>query len=102
MSHGLGAAPRIAALLLAWGLAVSLAAEPPPSAAPGGLANGTESRHAAEETSLHQALLSLPVAAALGAVLALRPQRRGTLPRSLAVAQSEGQIRVYLQGGFSF
>lgn len=45
--------------------------------------------HISEEASLREALVSLPVAAALGAVLAFRPQRRGTPPRQPAVVQTQ-------------
>jgi uncharacterized membrane protein YhiD involved in acid resistance len=39
--------------------------------------------------STRTALVSLPIAALLGAVLAFRPQRRGTPPRSAAVIQTQ-------------
>lgn len=42
-----------------------------------------------EETSLREALVGLPVAAALGAMLAFRPRRRGTPPRNPAVIQTQ-------------
>jgi len=45
--------------------------------------------HRSEEASLREAALSLPIAAALGAVLAFRPQRRGTPPRRPAVVQTQ-------------
>jgi uncharacterized membrane protein YhiD involved in acid resistance len=90
MSDRLRSSTQAAAVVLAWGFAACLAlAEPPPSPAASGLGNSTESRRAVEEISMHQALLSLPVAAALGAVLAFRPQRRGTPPRSPAVIQTQ-------------
>jgi uncharacterized membrane protein YhiD involved in acid resistance len=38
---------------------------------------------------LRQALLRLPLAAALGAALAMRPRRRGSPPRSAAVVQTQ-------------
>jgi len=38
---------------------------------------------------LRQALLRLPLAAVLGAALAMRPRRRGTPPRSAAVVQTQ-------------
>jgi uncharacterized membrane protein YhiD involved in acid resistance len=38
---------------------------------------------------LRQALLRLPLAAGLGAALAMRPRRRGTPPRSAAVVQTQ-------------
>jgi Domain of unknown function (DUF4956)/MgtC family len=44
---------------------------------------------AAEESSLREALISLPMAAVLGAALAFRPRRRGTPPRSPAVIQTQ-------------
>jgi uncharacterized membrane protein YhiD involved in acid resistance len=39
--------------------------------------------------SIRTALVSLPIAAVLGAALAFRPQRRGTPPRSAAVIQTQ-------------
>jgi uncharacterized membrane protein YhiD involved in acid resistance len=42
-----------------------------------------------EETTLLEAAVSLPVAAALGAALAFRPRRRGTPPRNPAVIQTQ-------------
>jgi uncharacterized protein DUF4956/MgtC family protein len=39
--------------------------------------------------SLHAALVSLPLAAILGAALALRPRRKGTPPRSAPVIQTQ-------------
>jgi hypothetical protein len=39
--------------------------------------------------SLHAALVSLPLAAVLGAALALRPRRKGTPPRSAPVIQTQ-------------
>jgi hypothetical protein len=39
--------------------------------------------------AMRQALLSLPIAAALGAALAFRPRRRGTPPRSAPVIQTQ-------------
>jgi uncharacterized membrane protein YhiD involved in acid resistance len=49
----------------------------------------TPPAHIPEEASLREAVVSLPVAAALGAVLAFRPQRRGTPPRQPAVVQTQ-------------
>jgi len=43
----------------------------------------------AQLESTRTALVSLPIAAVLGAVLAFRPQRRGTPPRSAAVIQTQ-------------
>ncbi len=45
--------------------------------------------HRPEEASLKEAAVALPVAAALGAVLAFRPRRRGTPPRQPAVIQTQ-------------
>ncbi|HXR45711.1 MAG TPA: hypothetical protein VN759_12925, partial [Pseudolysinimonas sp.] len=38
---------------------------------------------------VRRALVRLPLAAALGAALALRPRRRGTPPRQIAVVQTQ-------------
>ena len=43
----------------------------------------------ADLPSLRQALIALPLAALLGAVLAFRPRRRGTPPRNPAVIQTQ-------------
>ena len=48
---------------------------------------GTESMHAA--ALLGEAAIRLPVAAALGAALALRPRRKATPPRTPAVVQTQ-------------
>ncbi len=55
------------------------------------LPGADESRptHRPEEASLREAVVALPIAAALGAVLAFRPQRRGTPPRQPAVIQTQ-------------
>jgi uncharacterized membrane protein YhiD involved in acid resistance len=45
--------------------------------------------HRPEAASLKEAVVALPIAAALGAVLAFRPQRRGTPPRQPAVIQTQ-------------
>lgn len=45
--------------------------------------------HGPEFVSFKEALISLPVAALLGAALAFRPQRRGTPPRQPAVIQTQ-------------
>ena len=77
---------RLAALLVALSLfavaawaAQSANPEPGPLSAP-------ESPHV---IGLREVLLSLPVASLLGAVLAFRPQRRGTPPRDPAVVQTQ-------------
>lgn len=43
----------------------------------------------ADENPIRQALVSLPIAAALGAALAFRPQRRGTPPHTPSVIQTQ-------------
>jgi hypothetical protein len=83
------AAVTAGAALLAIGLAARSASLAQPPTPGSGLGITGESRHASEEVSLHHALVSLPVAAALGAALALRPRRRGTPPRSPAVIQTQ-------------
>jgi uncharacterized membrane protein YhiD involved in acid resistance len=45
--------------------------------------------HVSEKAELLQAVISLPIAAALGAVLAFRPRRRGTPLRDPAVIQTQ-------------
>jgi uncharacterized membrane protein YhiD involved in acid resistance len=45
--------------------------------------------HVAEENTIYEAVASLPVAAALGAALAFRPQRRGTPPHTASVIQTQ-------------
>jgi len=76
-------------------LAVSrplLAGQPPELAT---LQNPEPSRQAADDHPLHplhdidDAMVRLPLAAALGAALALRPKRRGTPPRTPAVVQTQ-------------
>jgi uncharacterized membrane protein YhiD involved in acid resistance len=78
-------------LLLAL-LAVLLAAAPTATWAqvPGmeGLEQATPAQ-TPEQLSLREALISLPVAAVLGAALAFRPRRRGTPPRNPAVIQTQ-------------
>jgi uncharacterized membrane protein YhiD involved in acid resistance len=50
---------------------------------------GAGQAHGPESVSLREALIALPVAGALGAALAFRPQRRGTPPREPAVIQTQ-------------
>jgi uncharacterized membrane protein YhiD involved in acid resistance len=90
MSRRLGSRARANVLVVLGVLAASVAVARV-SAAPSGpnITATPEARHEAEEVSLHQALISLPVAAVLGAALALRPQRRGTPPRNPAVIQTQ-------------
>jgi hypothetical protein len=82
---------RAGALLLALsvcaGTAWAFQASPPPP----GLSNGSGGAggHPGHEITFRDVLLGLPVATALGAVLALRPVRRGTPPRNAAVIQTQ-------------
>jgi hypothetical protein len=76
-----------AALLAAVLLAAAVAAAAPPVNAPP-LVTANE-RPSDEDVPLHQAALSLPLAAALGAALAFRPLRRGTPPRTPAVIHTQ-------------
>ena len=46
-------------------------------------------QHVPEANTIREALISLPVAAALGAALAFRPQRRGTPPHTASVIQTQ-------------
>lgn len=46
-------------------------------------------QHVAEENTIREAMISLPIAAALGAALAFRPQRRGTPPHTPSVIQTQ-------------
>lgn len=50
---------------------------------------GSDARNGWESTLDRHALVALPLAAALGAMLALRPRRRGTPNRSLPVVQTQ-------------
>jgi uncharacterized membrane protein YhiD involved in acid resistance len=79
----------LATLVLVAAPTLALAQAP---AAPGpdmpALTNGTAG-HAPELATLREAVIALPVAAALGAALAFRPQRRGTPPRTPAVIQTQ-------------
>lgn len=84
-----GRVRAVAVLVLALGLLATPALAQPPSPAIPGLGSASSTTHGGEEVSLRHALLSLPVAAALGAVLAFRPQRRGTPARSPAVIQTQ-------------
>lgn len=76
-------------VLLCLGAGVSVAAQPfPPGGAAGSGSNVTPERRE-QLVELRHALLRLPLAAALAALLALRPRRRGTPPRSPAVVQTQ-------------
>ena len=52
-------------------------------------ASGFHHDLAAQLTSLREAVIALPIATLLGAVLAFRPRRRATPPRSAAVIQTQ-------------
>jgi hypothetical protein len=81
---------RCAAILLALGLVAAGAWAVQPAGDPGsGLAQALPPGHVSEKAELMQAAVSLPIAAALGAALAFRPQRRGTPPRDPAVIQTQ-------------
>jgi len=77
-------APIIALVLLSVGL---VAAQTFPASAP---ASTTQKAATTDEVEgVREGLLRLPLAAALGAALALRPKRRGTPPRTTAVVQTQ-------------
>jgi uncharacterized membrane protein YhiD involved in acid resistance len=87
---------RCLRLLLFWSIAAGLGpaawSDPAPQLPSGQTAEVLTSAmpgHVPEEVPLREALVGLPVAAALGAVLAFRPQRRGTPPRTPAVIQTQ-------------
>jgi len=62
---------------------------------PAALQNTEQSQQSADDHAIHplheigDAMVRLPLAAALGAALALRPKRRGTPPRTPAVVQTQ-------------
>jgi hypothetical protein len=60
-----------------------------PAATPQSAAEAAESFALAARKEFESALISLPLAAALGAALALRPKRKGTPPRMPAVVQTQ-------------
>jgi hypothetical protein len=77
-------------LLLGIAVAPAVAQLPPPVQQPAG--SGNDPAHwdlEAQLGSIKTALVSLPLAAALGAALAFRPRRRGTPPRSAPVIQTQ-------------
>jgi uncharacterized membrane protein YhiD involved in acid resistance len=81
---------KCAGFLLALGLVAAGAwAVQPSDVAGAGLAQAMPPNHVSEKAELMQAVISLPIAAALGAALAFRPQRRGTPPRDPAVIQTQ-------------
>jgi uncharacterized membrane protein YhiD involved in acid resistance len=81
---------KCASFLLALGLVAAGAWAVQPADDPAaGIAQAMPPGHVSEKAELLQAAVSLPIAAALGAVLAFRPQRRGTPPRDPAVIQTQ-------------
>jgi uncharacterized membrane protein YhiD involved in acid resistance len=81
---------KCTAILLALGLVAACAWAVQPADDPGaGIAQAMPPGHVSEKAELLQAIISLPIAAALGAALAFRPQRRGTPPRDPAVIQTQ-------------
>ena len=83
-------------MLLATGLSACVpsgGAPPPPPELTGGAQTAPEARsHPLQE--IQNALICLPLAAVLGAALALRPKRRGTPPRHPAVIQTQIMLAV--------
>lgn len=81
------------ALLLMFAIGgAAVAAQPPAPAAtpPAAQAQGPFSGAATDvQTELRDAMLRLPLAAVLGAILAVRPRRKGTPPRQPAVIQTQ-------------
>jgi uncharacterized membrane protein YhiD involved in acid resistance len=74
------------AVALATGAAAAVHAASAPDALPAAF---NEPAHVPESVPLKQAVITLPIAGALGAVLAFRPQRRGTPPRTPPVIQTQ-------------
>jgi hypothetical protein len=84
---------------ITFGVAMPLRAQVPPppvedaaaAAAPQAvsLPSTTDTDKLPTEKEIRRALIRLPLAAALGAALALRPRRRGTPPRTVAVVQTQ-------------
>jgi uncharacterized membrane protein YhiD involved in acid resistance len=75
------------ALLLCTVPAALAAMQPDPFAAAASQTGGILEAHTLDE--IRHALLRLPLAAVLGAMLALRPKRKGTPPRQVAVIQTQ-------------
>jgi hypothetical protein len=80
---------KCAVFLLALGLVAAGAWAVQPADQAAGLSQPQPLGHVSEKAELIQAAISLPIAAALGAALAFRPQRRGTPPRDPAVIQTQ-------------
>ena len=88
----------VAALAVGVGLTTGLATAQSPSA-PSPLDSNELEEKGAEialtlEQQLHDAAIRLPLAAALGAVLAFRPRRRGSPPRSSSVVETQVVLAV--------
>jgi uncharacterized membrane protein YhiD involved in acid resistance len=88
MSNPVARIPFVLVLALSLSATVAWAfqAPPAPAALSGVSGSGESSSH---DISFREVLLGLPVAAGLGAILALRPVRRGTPPRNAAVIQTQ-------------
>jgi len=81
---------RVVGLLLAVHLgSAAVRATPQAADLPSGVTTPAADPGPAETAEVLDALVSLPIAAALGAALAFRPQRRGTPPRDRAVIQTQ-------------
>jgi uncharacterized membrane protein YhiD involved in acid resistance len=83
-----------ALLLMAVAPGPALALQPPGGAGPAGAQSFKQSLEGEADQihpmhEIYAAMIRLPVAALLGAALALRPRRRGTPPRDQAVVQTQ-------------
>jgi uncharacterized membrane protein YhiD involved in acid resistance len=81
-------------LLMAFAPGPVLALQPPADAGPAGAQSFRQSLEGEADRihpmhEIYAAIIRLPVAALLGAALALRPRRRGTPPRDQAVVQTQ-------------
>jgi uncharacterized membrane protein YhiD involved in acid resistance len=86
----LRALPRLAlAAMLALAAAGNVAASQPPPDVPGQSQGVADTAPPDTRTELRRAMLRLPLAALLGAMLAVRPRRKGTSPRQPAVIQTQ-------------
>lgn len=88
----------LACVALLFALAAPLAAQLPPVPTPEEtgarqasptLPTTSDTDRLPADKEIRRALIRLPLAAALGAALALRPRRRGTPPRTVAVVQTQ-------------
>jgi uncharacterized membrane protein YhiD involved in acid resistance len=77
------------AAVLAAGALAPVQAFQPPAQLPEGQAAAAPAAPADPWAEIRDAAVKLPLAAALGAALALRPRRRGTPPRQAAVVQTQ-------------